>query len=183
GSLFGLVFPVCECGVVPLTRRLFRKGLPISAGIAFLLAAPVQAGQHPSPHVYFMQCRRVPGSYLPSPAGDSRPATTAATKLLTARRCTRTLSSNSSHRGVSIVYEWGVPCRRVCRQQLRAVPPDDRAGPEHSGAPARQPSLQEKSVAGLLDEHRGANGVFAKTPPPQAGRPNARTRNLKPYNP
>lgn len=41
GSLFGLVFPVCECGVVPLTRRLFRKGLPISAGIAFLLAAPV----------------------------------------------------------------------------------------------------------------------------------------------
>jgi uncharacterized protein len=41
GSLMGLVFPVCECGVVPLTRRLFSKGLPISAGIAFLLAAPV----------------------------------------------------------------------------------------------------------------------------------------------
>jgi uncharacterized protein len=41
GSLFGLVFPVCECGVVPLVRRLFRKGLPIPAGIAFLLAAPV----------------------------------------------------------------------------------------------------------------------------------------------
>jgi uncharacterized membrane protein YraQ (UPF0718 family) len=37
----GLVFPVCECGVVPLVRRLFRKGLPIPAGIAFLLAAPV----------------------------------------------------------------------------------------------------------------------------------------------
>jgi uncharacterized membrane protein YraQ (UPF0718 family) len=41
GSLFGLIFPVCECGVVPLVRRLFRKGLPIPAGIAFLLAAPV----------------------------------------------------------------------------------------------------------------------------------------------
>jgi uncharacterized membrane protein YraQ (UPF0718 family) len=41
GALMGLVFPVCECGVVPLTRRLFHKGLPISAGIAFLLAAPV----------------------------------------------------------------------------------------------------------------------------------------------
>jgi uncharacterized membrane protein YraQ (UPF0718 family) len=36
-----LFFPVCECGVVPLVRRLFRKGLPIPAGIAFLLAAPV----------------------------------------------------------------------------------------------------------------------------------------------
>ncbi|MCE1253186.1 MAG: permease [Anaerolineae bacterium] len=41
GSLMGMFFPVCECGVVPLTRRLFRKGLPIPAGIAFLLAAPV----------------------------------------------------------------------------------------------------------------------------------------------
>jgi uncharacterized membrane protein YraQ (UPF0718 family) len=37
----GLLFPVCECGVIPLTRRLFYKGLPLSAGIAFLLAAPV----------------------------------------------------------------------------------------------------------------------------------------------
>jgi uncharacterized protein len=41
GALMGLIFPVCECGVVPLTRRLFNKGLPVSAGIAFLLAAPV----------------------------------------------------------------------------------------------------------------------------------------------
>lgn len=41
GSFLGLFFPVCECGVVPLVRRLFRKGMPIPAGIAFLLAAPV----------------------------------------------------------------------------------------------------------------------------------------------
>ena len=41
GALLGLIFPICECGTVPLTRRLFRKGLPLSAGIAFLLAAPV----------------------------------------------------------------------------------------------------------------------------------------------
>ncbi|MCZ7542759.1 MAG: permease [Anaerolineae bacterium] len=41
GAAFGFAFPVCECGVVPLTRRLFSKGLPISAGIAFLLAAPI----------------------------------------------------------------------------------------------------------------------------------------------
>jgi uncharacterized membrane protein YraQ (UPF0718 family) len=41
GASMGIVFPVCECGVVPVTRRLYQKGLPISMGIAFLLAAPV----------------------------------------------------------------------------------------------------------------------------------------------
>lgn len=41
GSLLGFVFPVCECGVVPVTRRLYQKGMPLSVGIAFLLAAPV----------------------------------------------------------------------------------------------------------------------------------------------
>lgn len=41
GAFMGLIFPVCECGVIPLTRRLYKKGLPLSAGVAFLLAAPV----------------------------------------------------------------------------------------------------------------------------------------------
>jgi uncharacterized membrane protein YraQ (UPF0718 family) len=41
GASLGLVFPVCECGVVPVTRRLYEKGLPPSVGVAFLLAAPV----------------------------------------------------------------------------------------------------------------------------------------------
>lgn len=41
GGVMGFAFPVCECGVVPLTRRLFSKGLPVSSGIAFLLAAPI----------------------------------------------------------------------------------------------------------------------------------------------
>lgn len=40
-SLVGIVFPVCECGVVPFMRRLVRKGLPYSAGVAVLLAVPV----------------------------------------------------------------------------------------------------------------------------------------------
>ena len=40
GSLMGFVFPVCECGVVPLTRRLYRKGLPLPAGVAMLLSGP-----------------------------------------------------------------------------------------------------------------------------------------------
>lgn len=41
GTFMGMIFPVCECGVVPVARRLFTKGLPMSVGIAFLLAAPV----------------------------------------------------------------------------------------------------------------------------------------------
>ena len=39
--LLGFAFPVCECGVVPVVRRLFTKGLPISVGVTFLLASPV----------------------------------------------------------------------------------------------------------------------------------------------
>ena len=41
GALLGLIFPVCECGVVPVVRRLYQKGLPTSVGIAFILGAPV----------------------------------------------------------------------------------------------------------------------------------------------
>ena len=41
GASLGMIFPVCECGVVPVTRRLYQKGLPMPVGIAFLLAAPV----------------------------------------------------------------------------------------------------------------------------------------------
>ncbi|MGJ3237247.1 MAG: permease [Anaerolineae bacterium] len=40
GTFLGVIFPVCECGVVPVVRRLFKKGLPMSVGVAFLLAAP-----------------------------------------------------------------------------------------------------------------------------------------------
>jgi uncharacterized membrane protein YraQ (UPF0718 family) len=41
GALLGMIFPVCECGVVPVVRRLYQKGLPTSVGIAFILGAPV----------------------------------------------------------------------------------------------------------------------------------------------
>lgn len=37
----GLVFPVCECAVVPVVRRLIGKGLPFPAAIAYLLAGPI----------------------------------------------------------------------------------------------------------------------------------------------
>ena len=40
-GLLGLLFPVCECGIVPVVRRLMRKGLPVSCGITYMLAAPI----------------------------------------------------------------------------------------------------------------------------------------------
>jgi uncharacterized membrane protein YraQ (UPF0718 family) len=41
GSLFGMLFPVCECGAIPASRRLLSQGAPAPMGIAFALAAPV----------------------------------------------------------------------------------------------------------------------------------------------
>ena len=41
GAALGMVFPVCECGVVLVVRRLLSKGLPPPVAIAFLLGAPV----------------------------------------------------------------------------------------------------------------------------------------------
>jgi len=40
-SLFGFVVPVCDCGVIPLARRLVAKGVPVYAATSFLVAAPV----------------------------------------------------------------------------------------------------------------------------------------------
>jgi uncharacterized membrane protein YraQ (UPF0718 family) len=41
GSMMGLFFPVCECGVVPLARRFIKKGVPIHIAITFMLVSPV----------------------------------------------------------------------------------------------------------------------------------------------
>lgn len=40
-GLLGGVFPVCECAVVPVIRRLIRKGLPVSCAITYMLSAPI----------------------------------------------------------------------------------------------------------------------------------------------
>lgn len=40
GSTFGFLFPVCECGNVPVARRFLIQGFPPSVAIGFLLAAP-----------------------------------------------------------------------------------------------------------------------------------------------
>ncbi|MFB3737423.1 MAG: permease [Candidatus Velamenicoccus archaeovorus] len=40
-GLAGLAFPICECGSVPVARRLATKGLRPAAAVTFMLAAPV----------------------------------------------------------------------------------------------------------------------------------------------
>ena len=40
-ALLGLIFPMCECGIVPVMRRLLRKGLPLSCCVAYMLAGPI----------------------------------------------------------------------------------------------------------------------------------------------
>jgi uncharacterized membrane protein YraQ (UPF0718 family) len=36
----GMLFPVCECGNVPVARRLVTRGVPVASAVVFLLAAP-----------------------------------------------------------------------------------------------------------------------------------------------
>ena len=39
-SLLGIFMPMCECGIVPVMRRLLRKGVPASCAITYMLSAP-----------------------------------------------------------------------------------------------------------------------------------------------
>ncbi|WP_108671838.1 permease [Peribacillus acanthi] len=39
--VIGALFPACECGIVPIVRRLIKKGVPLYAGIGFLLTGPL----------------------------------------------------------------------------------------------------------------------------------------------
>lgn len=40
-GLLGIIFPVCECAVVPVIRRLVKKGLPPACALTYMLAAPI----------------------------------------------------------------------------------------------------------------------------------------------
>lgn len=40
GSMIGFLFPVCECGNVPVARRFLIQGVPTPVAIGFLLGAP-----------------------------------------------------------------------------------------------------------------------------------------------
>jgi uncharacterized membrane protein YraQ (UPF0718 family) len=37
----GLIFPMCECGIVPVVRRLVTKGVPVSCAVTYMLASPI----------------------------------------------------------------------------------------------------------------------------------------------
>lgn len=37
----GALFPACECGIVPIVRRLISKGVPLHAAIGFMLTGPL----------------------------------------------------------------------------------------------------------------------------------------------
>lgn len=41
GCLLGVLFPLCECGMIPVVRRLIRKGMPAFIGVVFILAGPI----------------------------------------------------------------------------------------------------------------------------------------------
>jgi hypothetical protein len=37
----GFVFPICECAIIPVMKRLLSKGISFSAAVAFLLGGPI----------------------------------------------------------------------------------------------------------------------------------------------
>ncbi|RED75437.1 hypothetical protein DFP98_11552 [Cohnella phaseoli] len=41
GTLLGIVLPLCECGMIPIVRRLMRKGLPAYIGLIYIVAGPI----------------------------------------------------------------------------------------------------------------------------------------------
>ncbi|WP_239614943.1 permease [Cohnella mopanensis] len=40
-SVLGIIFPLCECGMVPAIRRLINKGMPLYVAITFILVGPI----------------------------------------------------------------------------------------------------------------------------------------------
>ncbi|WP_227935062.1 permease [Alkalihalobacillus deserti] len=40
-AVLGAIFPICECAIVPIVRRLIKKGMPLHVGVVFLVAAPI----------------------------------------------------------------------------------------------------------------------------------------------
>ncbi|MNN02875.1 putative permease [compost metagenome] len=40
-SLLGFIFPICECGMIPVIRRLISKGMPVYIAVIFILSGPI----------------------------------------------------------------------------------------------------------------------------------------------
>lgn len=41
GALLGVLLPLCECGMIPIVRRLLHKGMPPYIGMVFIFAGPI----------------------------------------------------------------------------------------------------------------------------------------------
>lgn len=41
GTVLGFFFPVCDCSVIPVVRRLIQKGVPVYIALTFMLCAPI----------------------------------------------------------------------------------------------------------------------------------------------
>nr|WP_240343832.1 permease [Paenibacillus sp. SYP-B3998] len=39
--LLGILFPMCECGMIPVVRRLILKGMPVYVAVVFILTGPI----------------------------------------------------------------------------------------------------------------------------------------------
>ncbi|WP_391563820.1 permease [Paenibacillus cremeus] len=39
--VMGLIFPLCECGMIPVIRRLLHKGMPVYVAVVFILVGPI----------------------------------------------------------------------------------------------------------------------------------------------
>jgi len=41
GCVLGILFPICECGLIPVVRRFVAKGMPLYIGVVFMLVGPI----------------------------------------------------------------------------------------------------------------------------------------------
>ena len=41
GVFLGLFLPACDCAVIPVSKRLLKKGVPVNAAVSFMLASPI----------------------------------------------------------------------------------------------------------------------------------------------
>lgn len=39
--VIGIIFPICECGMIPVMRRLIHKGMPLYIAVVFIVAGPI----------------------------------------------------------------------------------------------------------------------------------------------
>lgn len=41
GVIIGIFIPTCDCAVIPITKRLIKKGVPLNVAITFMLSSPI----------------------------------------------------------------------------------------------------------------------------------------------